>query len=79
MYQDFNFEPGKHDVTYVVYMGCLGTWILYFERLWPSGFNAFFSCAGPLWAVARGVHIVGDISVHHVTISTNWLVYSKFC
>ena len=25
-----NFEPGKYVVTYVVYMGWLGTWILYF-------------------------------------------------
>ena len=25
----FNFEPGKYVVTYVVYMGWLGTWILY--------------------------------------------------
>ena len=51
----FQFGPGKYVVTYVVYVGWLGTWILYFQRLWPIGFNAFFSCAGPLWAVAQGV------------------------
>ena len=33
MRQDFNFEPGKYVVTYVVYMGGLGAWILNFKRL----------------------------------------------